>query len=284
MRVEKVGIVGCGQMGSGIALMSAQAGYDTLVSEINEDLMNKGTKAIRATLDRSVAKGRILKHDQERIIARIKTTVDLSSFSDRDMVIEAITENLEDKKRLFTGMDDICPHHTILASNTSCLSITEMAMATRRPEKVIGVHFFNPVAVMTLLEVVTTILTSTEVFDTVKAFGESLGKSVIVARDEPGFIVNRLMAPFILDAVRLLENGVATKEDIDTSMVLGCNHPMGPLRLADFIGLDTVLHIAESMYDEYKDRRYAPPLSLKRMVTAGHLGRKTAKGFYEYYE
>jgi len=284
MRVEKVGIVGCGQMGSGIALLSAQAGYDTLVSEVNEDLMNRGMKAIRASLDRNVAKGRILKHDQENIVARISTTVDLGSFSDRDILIEAITESLEDKKRLFTEMDSICPHHTILASNTSCLSITEMAMATRRPENVIGLHFFNPVAVMTLLEVVTTILSSTEVFETVKAFGESLGKSVIVARDEPGFIVNRLMAPFILDAVRLLENGVATKEDIDTSMVLGCNHPMGPLRLADFIGLDTVLRIAESMYDEYKDRRYAPPLALKRMVTAGHLGRKTGKGFYEYYE
>jgi 3-hydroxybutyryl-CoA dehydrogenase len=284
MQISKVGIVGCGQMGSGIGVLSSQAGYETVVSELNEDLLNKGMKNIRASLERSVARGRILKHDQDTILNRITKTTNIKDFKDSDLMIEAIVENLEAKINLFKELDDLCLPHTILASNTSCLSITEMAMATNRPEKVIGVHFFNPVAVMTLLEVVTTILTSEETYDTVKEFGESLGKSVIVARDEPGFIVNRLMTPFLLDAIRILENGVASKEDIDASMVLGCNHPMGPLRLADFIGLDTVLYIAESMYAEYKNARYNPPLTLKRMVMAGHFGRKTGKGFYEYHE
>ncbi len=280
--LKKIGIVGCGQMGSGIAQLGAQAGYDILVSDLSDELLARGLRGIRDSLERGVAKGTVLRHDLEDVLGRIRTTTSVQDFSDCDMVIEAIVENIDEKKKLFSTLDNVCPPHTILASNSSCLSITDMAMATQRSEKVVGMHFFNPVVVMTLLEVVVTILVSDDTFETVKAFGESLGKSVIVARDEPGYIVNRLMAPFILDAIRLLENGVASREDIDSSMVLGCNHPMGPLRLADFIGLDTVLYISESMYEEYKDRKYAPPLTLKRMVTAGHLGRKSGKGFYEY--
>ncbi len=280
--LKKVGIVGCGQMGSGIAQLSAQAGYDTVVSDLNEELLDKGMKAIRDSLERGVSKGRVLRHDVDDVLGRIATTTSVQDFSTCDLVIEAIVENLEEKKKLFVTLDNLCPPETILASNSSCLSITDMAMVTSRSDKVIGMHFFNPVMIMTLLELVVTILTSDDTYNKVKAFGESLGKSIVVARDEPGYIVNRLMTPFVLDAIRLLETGVASREDIDTSMVLGCNHPMGPLRLADFIGLDTVLYISESMYEEYKDRRYAPPLTLKRMVTAGHLGRKTGKGFYEY--
>lgn len=282
MRLDKVGVVGCGLMGAGIAQLTAQAGYHTLVSEVNKELLEKGLTAIKASLGKSIEKGRVARHDRVTILGRLKGTTRVEDFSDRDLVIEAITENMTEKKKLFAVLDDLCPSQTILASNTSCLSITEMAIVTRRPDRVVGVHFFNPVQAMTLLEIVTTILSSEETLNAVRRFGESLGKSVIVARDEPGFIVNRLLGPFLLDAIRLLENGVATKEDIDSSMVLGCNHPMGPLRLADFIGLDNLLYVAEAMYGEYKDRKFAPPPLLKRMVTAGHWGRKTGKGFYDY--
>jgi 3-hydroxybutyryl-CoA dehydrogenase len=282
MNVRKVGIVGCGLMGAGIAQVCAQAGYETLVSEVDDRLLKKGMKTVRTSLERGLAKGRILKRDQETVLRQLTGTTRLEEFCDCDLVIESITENLEEKKRVFKALDELCPPHTILATNTSCLSVTEMATSTGRPDKVIGAHFFNPVPVMTLLEIVTTILTSDETVATLKDFGESVGKSVVIARDDPGFIVNRLLSPFVLDAIRLLESGAATREDIDASMVLGCNHPMGPLRLADFIGLDTVLYIAESMYAELKDSRFAPPLLLKKMVTTRQLGRKSGEGFYIY--
>lgn len=282
MEIKKVGVVGCGLMGAGIAQICAQSGYQVVVSEINEELLNKGLKTIETSLAKSVEKGKIIKQDEEAILGRLKSTTNIEDFADCDVVIEAVVENMELKRKVFADLDRICPPETILATNTSCLSVTEMAMATKRPGQVIGMHFFNPVPVMTLLEVITTIVSSEETFNTVKSFGESLGKSVVVSEDRPGFIVNRLLEPFLLDAMRVLECGLATKEDIDTSMVLGCNHPMGPLRLADFIGLDTLHHIAEAMYGELKEPKFAAPLILKRMVAAGHLGRKTGKGFYDY--
>jgi 3-hydroxybutyryl-CoA dehydrogenase len=282
MSIQKVGVVGCGLMGAGIAQVCAQAGYQTLVSEVNEELLQKGVKAISNSLERGLAKGRILKRDQATVLRQLQGTTNIEEFRDCDLVIESVVENLEEKKKVFEALDKICPPHTILATNTSCLSVTAMAIATRRPDKVIGAHFFNPVPVMTLLEIVTTMLTSDETVARLEEFGESVGKSVVLAKDDPGFIVNRLLVPFMLDAIRLLESGVATKNDIDASMVLGCNHPMGPLRLADFVGLDTVLYQAESMFKELKDPRFVPPLMLKRMVTARRLGRKAGEGFYRY--
>lgn len=282
MKIEKVGIVGCGLMGSGIAQSCAQSGYQVVVSEVNSELLNKGLNSIKTTLARGVEKGKLTKEEEQNITGRFKGTTDMGEFSDCDLVIEAALENIETKKSIFADLDGICPSNTILASNTSCLSVTEIAMATRRPDQVLGTHFFNPVPVMALLELVTTIITSEETLNTVKDFGESLGKTVIIAKDKPGFIVNRLLAPFMLEAIRILEDGTATREDIDNGMKLGCNHPMGPLTLADFVGLDTMYYIAESMYEEFKDTKFAPPLLLKRMVTAGHFGRKSGKGFYDY--
>jgi len=282
MEIRKVGVVGCGIMGAGIAQSCAQSGYPVTASEINEELLNKGLGIIKKSLAKSVEKGKLSKEDEEAILGRVKGTTNIEDFSDCDLVIEAVVENMDLKKKVFADLDRICPAHAILASNTSCLSVTEIAMATKKPDKVIGMHFFNPVPMMALLEVVTTVISSEETFNTVQSFGESLGKTVIVAQDKPGFIVNRLLGAFMLEAVRMVEAGIATREDIDNGMVLGCNHPMGPLSLADFVGLDTMYYIAESMYEELKDPKFAPPLLLKRLVTAGHLGRKTGKGFYDY--
>jgi 3-hydroxybutyryl-CoA dehydrogenase len=282
MEISKVGVVGCGQMGSGIAQVCAQAGYPVIVSEINDELLKKGLAAIDASLTRSVQKEKITQPDREATLTRIKGTTDTGQFADCDLVIEAAVENLDLKKQIFGEIDKICPEHTILATNTSCLSIMGMAVVTKRPDKVLGMHFFNPVPVMKLLEIVRTVATSEETLDTGKSFGQSLGKTIIIAQDSPGFIVNRLMAPQILNAIRMLESDIATKEDIDTGMTLGLNYPMGPLALADLIGLDTLLFIVNSIYDELKDAQYAAPVMLKEMVSAGWLGRKTGKGFYEY--
>jgi 3-hydroxybutyryl-CoA dehydrogenase len=282
MEISKVGVVGCGQMGSGIAQVCAQAGYPVIVSEINDELLKKGLAAIDASLTRSVQKEKITQPDREATLTRVKGTTDTGQFADCDLVIEAAVENLDLKKQIFGEIDKICPEHTILATNTSCLSIMGMAVVTKRPDKVLGMHFFNPVPVMKLLEIVRTVATSEETLDTGKSFGQSLGKTIIIAQDSPGFIVNRLMAPQILNAIRMLESDIATKEDIDTGMTLGLNYPMGPLALADLIGLDTLLFIVNSIYDELKDAQYAAPVMLKEMVSAGWLGRKTGKGFYEY--
>ena len=282
MEIKKVGVLGCGLMGAGIAQISAQSNYPVVVSEINEELLNKGLKIIDKTLAKSVEKGKLAEQDKAAIQSRLKGTTNVEDFADCDLIVEAVVENMDLKKKIFADLDRICPSHAVLATNTSCLSVTEIAMATKRPNQVIGMHFFNPVPVMKLLEVVTTIVSSEETLKTVRAFGESLGKTVIVAKDTPAFIVNRVLTPLMLEAIRVLEAGLATREDIDNGMVLGCNHPMGPLTLADFVGLDTMYYITEAMYAESKDPKFAAPLLLKRMVTAGQLGRKTGKGFYDY--
>ena len=282
MEIKKIGIVGGGIMGGGIAQISAQAGYEVVMSEINDELLNKGLAGINSILTRSVDKGRMSQEDKDATLARIKGTTNTKDFSDCDLVIEAIIENMDLKKKVFAELDKVCPKHTILATNTSCLSVIDMAKATNRPEQVLGMHFFNPVSVMRLLELVKTILTSDETLATARKFGESIGKTVSVSPDIPAFVVDQLVNPFLLDAIRMVENSIATAEDIDTGIRLGLNHPMGPLALADLVGLDTILFIANALYDELKDPKFAPPTLLKKMVAAGWLGRKTGKGFYEY--
>lgn len=282
MEIKKVGVVGCGQMGSGITQVCAQSGYPVIVSEVNQELLNRGLAAINSSLTKGVEKQRITLQDKDAALARIKGTTNLKDFSDCDLVIEAVIENLELKKKIFAELDRICPRHALLATNTSCLSIIDMAMVTARPDKVLGLHFFNPAPVMKLMEVVRTIATSEKTLEIGKSFGQSLGKTIIVAQDAPGFVVNRLVVPFMLNAIRMLEAGAATKEDIDTGVNLGLNHPMGPLALADLVGLDTLFFIANSLYDVFKDPQFAPPVLLAKMVSAGWLGRKTGKGFYNY--
>ena len=282
MDIKTVGVIGCGLMGSGIAEACARKGYRTIVREVNDELLAKGMKALKGSMSRAVEKGKSTQAEVDAALALLSGTTDLAAFSGCDLVIEAIVENMAEKKKLFAALDSICPPHAILASNTSSLCLTEMASATKRGGQVLGMHFFNPVPVMPLLELVRTILTTDATLDAAKAFGASLGKATIVAKDTPGFIVNLLLVPYLLDAVRALENGVATKEDIDAGMKLGCNHPMGPLTLLDFVGLDTAYYIAGVMFEEFKDSRYAAPPLLKRMVLAGQYGRKSGKGFYDY--
>ncbi|MFC1952043.1 3-hydroxyacyl-CoA dehydrogenase family protein [Chloroflexota bacterium] len=280
--MKKVGVVGCGLMGSGIGQVCAQSGYEVVISEVNDELLNKGLASISSFLSRNVKRDRLSQEDMDSTLARIKGTTDIKGFADCDLVIEAAIENMEIKKKIFAELDKICPRDAILATNTSCLSIIDMATATTRPERVLGLHFFNPVPLMKLLEIVRTIAISDEIVKVAKEFGESVGKTTIIAPDTPGFIVNRLLLPFMLGAFRMLESGLVTKEDIDTGVKLGLGHPMGPLTLADLIGLDTVLFIGNAIYEELKDPLYAPPIILKKMVAIGWLGRKAGKGFYEY--
>lgn len=282
MHIKKVGVAGAGLMGSGIAHTCAQAGYETLVREPNEELLERGRERIEQSVQRAVKKGKIDEGTASEILNRIRYTTDLKDFADCDLVIEAITENMDLKKQLFHELDKICKPETILASNTSSLCITEMAVVTKRPEKFIGLHFFNPVPVMKLVEVVRTELTDEATYETAMDFARSLGKTPITAPDRPGFIVNRLLVPYLLDAIRCLEEGLATVEDIDQGMVLGCGYPMGPFTLLDFVGLDTTYYIANVMFEEFKEKRFAPPPLLKRMVLAGFHGRKTGRGFYDY--
>lgn len=282
MEIRKVGVVGCGLMGSGITQVCAQAGYQVVVSEINDELLNKGLSSISKSLTRSVDKGKLSQQDKDTTLARIKGTTNTKDFADCDLVIEAAIENMDLKKKLFAELDKICSKQSILATNTSCLSIIDMAMVTAKPDRVLGLHFFNPVPVMRLLEVVKTIATSDETLETGKNFGKSLGKTIVIAQDTPGFIVNRQLMPFLLNAIRMLDAGVATREDIDTAINLGLNHPMGPLALADLIGIDTIYFISSAIYEELKEPQYVPPPLIKKMVSAGWLGRKTGKGFYEY--
>lgn len=282
MEIKKVGVVGCGQMGGGITQVCAQSGYHVVVSEINEELLNKGLASINSSLTKGVEKGKITRQDKDTALTRIKGTTNMKDFSECDLVIEAAVENMEVKKKIFTEMDKACPEYTILASNTSGLSIINLAMATARPDKVLGMHFFYPPPIMKLIEIIRAIVTSEETFEAGKEFGKSLGKTIVIAKDTPGFIVNRLMVPYILNAIRMLEAGVATREDIDTGITLGLNHPLGPLALADFIGLDILLNVANNSYEDFKDPQYAAPVLLVKMVTAGRLGRKTGQGFYGY--
>jgi len=282
MEIKKVGVCGCGLMGSGIVEVSAKAGYEVVVREIDEALLKKGLGRIDKSLSKAVAKGKATEADKKKVQSKIRGTVELGDLSDFDFNNAATTENLEEKIKLYRELDKLVKKEAIFASNTSSLSITEMAASTDRPDKFVGLHFFNPVPIMRLVEVVRAEVTSEETYEAAKKFAESVGKTVVSCKDSPGFVVNRILVPYLLDAVRALESGVATKEDIDNGMKLGCGHPMGPLELADFVGLDTTYHIAEIMFEEFKDPRYAAPPLLKRLVKAGHLGRKTKKGFYDY--
>jgi 3-hydroxybutyryl-CoA dehydrogenase len=269
-------------MGAGIAETVARAGYQVVVSEVNDELLQRGLGRVKASLAKAVERGKMGQADMEAALSRITGTTRMEDFADCDLTIEAAIESLDLKKHIFAELDRITPPHAILTSNTSSLSITAMAAATKRPDKVLGLHFFNPVPVMPLLEMVRTILVDDETFETAREFGKSLGKTIIVAKDNPGFIVNLLLIPYLLDCIRAFENGVAGKEDIDTGIKLGLSHPMGPFELLDLVGLDTTLFIADAMYEEFKDPRYAAPPLLRQMVTAGHLGRKSGKGFYNY--
>ncbi len=282
MAIEKVGVVGCGLMGSGITQVCAQAGCSVLMREVSPELVEKGLRGIEKNLARMVEKGTLSAAERERALTRLLGTTRLDELKDCDLVIEAIVEQLPAKKELFSSLDSICGPQTIFASNTSSISITEMASATKRPSRFLGLHFFNPVPVMKLVEVIRTIATDAAVFDEMVEFGKRLGKTPVCTSDRPGFIVNRLLVPYLLDAVRALEEGVASIVDVDQSMKLGCGHPMGPLTLLDFVGLDTTYYIANVMFDEFKERRFAPPPLLKRMVLAGWNGRKAGRGFYDY--
>jgi 3-hydroxybutyryl-CoA dehydrogenase len=282
MELGKIGVVGCGLMGSGIAEVCARAGYSVVVREVNAELLQRGLDRIRQSLARAVSRAKASQEQADEALALIHGTLELSDMAGCDLVVEAAIENMKVKKAIFSELDGILPPHALLTSNTSSLCITEMASVTQRGDKVLGIHFFNPVPVMPLIEFVRTILTSDETMEIAHQFGASLGKTMVTAKDTPGFIVNRLLMPYILDAVRVYEEGMASKEDIDTAIKLGLNHPMGPLTLLDFVGLDTCLFIADAMYEEYKDPRYAAPPLLRRMVLAGHLGRKSGKGFYDY--
>jgi 3-hydroxybutyryl-CoA dehydrogenase len=282
MAIEKVGVVGCGLMGSGIAQVAAQAGFSVKAREVSQALVDKGLQSIEKNLGRLVEKGNLSAADRDQIRSRLHGTTNLDDLKDCDLIVEAIVELLPAKRGLWSSLDKLCPKDAIFASNTSSLSITEMATFTQRSDRFLGLHFFNPVPVMKLVEVIRTIATDPKVFDEVLAFATKLGKTPVRTTDRTGFIVNRLLVPYILDAVRALEEGVGSIEDIDNSMKLGCGHPMGPLTLLDFVGLDTTYYIANIMFDEFKERRFAPPPLLKRMVMAGWHGRKTGRGFYDY--
>jgi 3-hydroxybutyryl-CoA dehydrogenase len=280
MAITKVGVVGGGLMGSGIAQTAAQSGYDVLLLEVNQELLDKGMQRVHGAWQMLAGKGRITEDQAAEYREHIHGTLDLAEFSDRELVIEAIVENLDMKRELFGKLDRIARKGTILASNTSSLPIVEMAAVTTRQDRVAGLHFFNPAPVMKLVEIVRTIATSDQTVEELRGFAESLGKTPIVAKDTAGFVVNFLLIPYMLAAVRMYENGIAIKEDIDTGMKLGCGYPMGPFELLDYVGLDTTLYAAEAIYRDYPDPAYAPPPLLRRMVQAGRYGKKNGKGFY----
>ncbi|MDH3270159.1 MAG: 3-hydroxybutyryl-CoA dehydrogenase [Gemmatimonadota bacterium] len=282
MQIEKVGVVGCGLMGSGIAEIAAKSGLAVRVREVDEGALEAGKKRIRKSMDRAVDKEKLTAEDRDAAWERLSFTTKVADLADCDLVIEAIVEELKAKNTLFEELDGLCGEGTIFASNTSSLTITDMAAATSRPERFVGLHFFNPVPVMKLVEVVRTIATSDETFDRAFAFSKALGKTPIAAKDNSGFVVNLLLVPYMLDAIRQLERGVASVADIDTGMMLGCGYPMGPFTLCDFVGIDTLYKISEIMYEEYREERYAPPPLLKRIVSLGRYGRKTGKGFYDW--
>jgi 3-hydroxybutyryl-CoA dehydrogenase len=282
MAIQKVGVVGCGLMGSGIAQVAAQAGFPTVVREVSAELVEKGLKGIEKNLSRLVEKGTLTDAQRGEVRSRLKGTTSLDEFKQCDLVIEAIIEQLPAKRELFSALDSICAPSTIFASNTSSLTIIEMATATKRPQRFVGLHFFNPVPVMKLVEVVQSIATDPAVYDEVLAFAGKVGKTPVRAKDATGFIVNRLLVPYLLDAIRALEEGVGSIEDIDNSMKLGCGYPMGPFTLLDFVGLDTTYYISNIMFDEFKEKRFAAPPLLRRMVLAGWNGRKAGRGFYDY--
>ncbi len=282
MPIQKVGVVGCGLMGAGIAQVAAQAGLPVIVREVAPEILEKGLKNIDKNLQRLVDKGTLPSAERDAVRARLQGTTRLEDLASCDLVIEAVIEQLPAKRELFSALDKICPPHTIFASNTSSLSITEMATFTSRPTRFLGLHFFNPVPVMKLVEVVRTIATDPALFEEMVEFARRLGKTPVRTTDRTGFVVNRLLVPYLLDAIRALEEGAGSIEDIDNGMKLGCGHPMGPLTLLDFVGLDTTYYISNIMFDEFKERRFASPPLLKRMVLAGWNGRKAGRGFYDY--
>ncbi len=280
--IRKVGVLGCGLMGSGIAQVAAQAGFETVVREVEQKLVDKGFGGIEKSLGKFVEKGKMSAEDRDAAIGRLRGTTKLEDLADCDIVIEAIIENVHLKKETYAALDAIVKKDAIFASNTSSLTITELSMATARPGQFVGLHFFNPVPLMKLVEVVRTILTSDESFARAFEFARKLGKEPIACRDNSGFIVNRLLVPYLLDAIRGYEEGIGSIEDIDKGMQLGCGYPMGPMTLLDFVGLDTTYYIAEIMFAEYREKRFAPPALLKKMVLAGRQGRKSGAGFYDY--
>jgi 3-hydroxybutyryl-CoA dehydrogenase len=282
MKIRKVGVLGCGLMGSGIAEVAARAGYETVVREVSQEIVDKGLQKIQGSLGKAVEKGKLDAAEKDAVLGRLSGVVSLDELADCDIVMEAIVENLDEKKKTFTALNEVVKKEAIFASNTSSLTVTQMAMFTRRPDQFVGLHFFNPVPVMKLVEVVRTLLTSQETFDAAFELARSFGKEPIACRDNSGFVVNRLLVPYLLDAIRALEEGVASAEDIDKGMQLGCGYPMGPFTLLDFVGLDTTYYIANIMFEEYREKRFAPPPLLKQMVQAGRLGKKSGRGFYEY--
>jgi 3-hydroxybutyryl-CoA dehydrogenase len=284
MAINKVAVLGCGLMGAGIAQVCAQAGRDVTVIEVADEYLNKGLGGIKKQLDKMVEKGKLSAEDRDGVISRLHGSTMLEDAAGAGIVIEAIIENIDEKNRTYSRLDEICPPETIFASNTSSLSITQMMTATspERQRRFIGMHFFSPVPVMKLVEIVRTIVTDPEVFSAATEFGREIGKVPVQTSDRTGFIVNRLLVPYMLDSIRALEEGVASVVDIDNAMKLGCGHPMGPLTLLDFVGLDTTFYIANIMFDEFKEKRFAPPPLLKRMVMAGLYGRKSGRGFYDY--
>jgi 3-hydroxybutyryl-CoA dehydrogenase len=280
--IKRVGVLGCGLMGSGIAQVCAAAGYDTIVREVSDELCQRGIGGIGKQLGKSVDKGKLSAEDRDAIVGRLRGTTSLEDLKDCDIIIEAVVEDLAVKNEMWRTLDAVCGPDTIFASNTSSLTIADMAAATKRPERMVGLHFFNPVPVMKLVEVVKTIATDPAVFDTAFAFARSLGKEPIVCKDNSGFVVNLLLVPYMMDAIRALEQGVASITVIDKGMQLGTGYPMGPFVLSDFVGLDTLDKIGGIMFEEYKEKRYASPPLLKRMVSMGYFGRKSGKGFYDY--
>jgi 3-hydroxybutyryl-CoA dehydrogenase len=282
MAIQKVGVVGCGLMGSGIAQVSAQAGFPTVVREVSQDLLDRGMGAIQKFLKGGVDKGKLAQADMDKTLAALKGTTRLEDLADCDLVIEAVTESLDLKKNIFGTLDAAAKPGAIFASNTSSLSITEMSTFVKRPERFIGLHFFNPVPLMKLVEVVRTVRTAPEVVQEAGAWCAAIGKTAVRCGDSTGFVVNRLLVPYMLDAVRVFEQGLASRDDIDNAMKLGCGYPMGPLFLTDYVGLDTTYYISEIMFDEFKEPRFAAPPLLKRMVLAGLNGRKSGRGFYDW--
>ncbi|HEV8141264.1 MAG TPA: 3-hydroxybutyryl-CoA dehydrogenase [Methylomirabilota bacterium] len=282
MEIRKVGVVGCGLMGSGIVQVTAQAGFDTVVIEANDELLQRGLGRVRQTLDGLVEKGKLEAQTRDAMLGRISGGVGLETLKACDLVVEAMTENQALKNETFANLDRICPPHAILATNTSSCNVTALAAATKRPAQVVGLHFFNPVPLMKLVEVARTILTDERVLEAATEWVRAVGKVPVQTKDATAFIVNRLLVPYLLDAIRVYEGGLASLEDIDQAMKLGCGYPMGPFTLLDLVGLDTTMYVAEVMFEEFREPRYAPPALLKRMVLAGHLGRKTGRGFYTY--
>jgi 3-hydroxybutyryl-CoA dehydrogenase len=282
MDIKTVGVLGCGLMGSGIAHVSAQAGFKTIVREVEQPFLDKGLGRIKKFLSDGVEKGKVTAEARDKTLGNLKGTTSVDDLRDCDLVIEAIIENLDDKARVYEAVERVAKAETIIVSNTSSLCVTELAAKTKRPDRFGGLHFFNPVPIMKLVEVIRALTTSDETYKTLYAFAQSLGKEPITAPDKPGFIVNRLLVPYLLDAIRAHEHGLGTVEDIDKGMTLGCNYPMGPFTLLDYVGLDTTYYIANIMFEEYREPAYAPPPLLKRMVLAGRLGRKSGQGFYKY--